>query len=176
MKSRERETIMKHWRPITSMALALLVWPQSVPAQDLTSPIVGVWKLAAFSTREVTTEKVSKPFGEHPSGYFFFTRGGKVAFFAVGQDRRPPASAAPTDAERTELYKTMIAAFTGTYEVEGGKILMQVDASWNQAWTGTRQPRDIQIANNQLTVTTPPLKNLISGQEIVVTAVFDRTE
>jgi hypothetical protein len=124
----------------------------------------------------VTTEKVGKPFGEHPSGYFFFTRGGNVAFFAVGQDRKPPASTAPTDSERAELYKTMIAGFTGTYKVEAGRVIMQVDASWNQAWTGTQQPRNIQIAGNQLTVTTPPLKNLISGQEIVVTAIFDRAE
>ena len=167
---------MKHWRPLTSMAVALLISPQAAPAQDLASSIVGVWKLTSFSTKEAATDKVGKPFGEHPSGYFFFTRGGKVAFFAVGQDRKPPASTAPTDAERAELYKTMIAALTGTYKVEGGRIIIQVDASWNQAWTGTQQPRKIQIVGNQLTVTTPPLKNLISGQEIVVTAVFDRAE
>jgi hypothetical protein len=161
---------------MTSIAVALLILPQIAPAQDLATSIIGVWKLTSFSTKEVPTEKVSKPFGEHPSGYFFFTRGGKVAFFAIGQDRKPPASTAPTDAERAELYKTMIAAFTGTYKVEGARVIMQVDASWNQAWTGTQQPRNIQIAGNQLTVTTPPLKSLISGQEIVVTAVFERAE
>lgn len=168
---------MKHWRLIISMAAALLISPQAASAQDSASSIVGVWKLTAFSTKNVTTNTVSKPFGEHPSGYFFFTRGGNVAFFAVGQDRKPPAaSTAPTDAERAELYKTMIAAFTGTYKVEGGRVVMQVDASWNQAWTGTQQPRNIQIDGNLLTVTTPPLKNLIPGQEIVVTAIFDRAE
>jgi hypothetical protein len=174
------ESIMKYRCPkyrflMTSMAL-MLISTQVAPAQDLASSVVGVWKLTSFSTREVTTEKVSKPFGEHPSGYFFFTHGGNVAFFAVGQDRKLPASPAPTDAERAELYKTMIAAFTGTYKVEAGTVTMQVDASWNQAWTGTQQPRNIQIASSQLTVTTPPLKNLISGQEIVVTAIFDRAE
>ena len=168
---------MKYWQVILgSFAVAVLVWPQAILAQDLASSIVGVWQLKAFSTKEMQTEKVTKPFGEHPSGYFFFTRGGKVAFVAVGQDRKPPASNVVTDAERIELYKTMIAAFTGTYKVEGGKIVMKVDASWNQAWTGTDQPRNIQMAGNELTVTTPPLKNLISGQEIVVTAIFDRAE
>jgi hypothetical protein len=169
------ENIMKHWR-LTFMAAALLISAKGALAQDLASSIVGVWKLTAFSTKEVATEKVAKPFGDHPSGYFFFTRNGNVAFFAVGQDRKPPASTAPTDAERAELYKTMIAAFTGTYKVDGARVIMQVDASWNQAWTGTQQPRNIQIAGRQLTVTTPPLKNLISGPEIVVTAIFDRAE
>ena len=168
---------MKHWRLIISMAVALLISAQVASAQDSASSVVGVWKLTAFSTKNVTTNTVSKPFGEHPSGYFFFTRGGNIAFFAVGQDRRPPAaSTAPTDAERAELYKTMIAAFTGTYKVEGSRVIIQVDASWNQAWTGTQQPRNIQIEDKQLTVTTPPLRNLIPGQEIVVTAIFDRAE
>lgn len=172
----DREKIMKHWHLMISIAVALLFWSQLAPAQDLASSIVGVWKLKAFSTKEVATEKVAMPFGEHPSGYFFFTRGGRVAFFGVAQDRKAPASNAPTDAERVELYKTMIAAFTGTYKVAGGRIVMKMDASWNQAWTGTDQPRNIQIAGNELMVTTPPLNNLISGQEIVVTSIFERAE
>jgi hypothetical protein len=169
--------LVKHRRLLlTSLIAASLAGPSLALAQDRTPSIVGVWKLKAFSTKDVTTGKEARPFGEHPSGYFFFTRGGKVAFLAVGQDRKPPASNAPTDEERAQLYKSMIAAFTGSYKADNGKIVMQVDASWNQAWTGTEQPRNIQIAGSELTVTTPPLKTLVAGQEIVVTAIFDRDE
>lgn len=161
---------------LVAFVAAFLAWPQVGTAQEITSSIVGVWKLKSFSTKDVATEKVSKPFGERPSGYFFFTRGGRVAFVAVAQDRKSPLST-PTDAERADLYKTMIAAFTGTYKVDGPeKIVMQLDTSWNQAWTGTDQSRSIQIAGSELTVRTPPLKNMVSGQEFVVTAIFDRAE
>jgi hypothetical protein len=166
---------MTGWLLIASIAAALLVHLGPSPAQEVPSSIVGVWKLNSLTTREVTTGEAARPFGEHPSGYFFFTRGGKVAFFAVAENRKAPASA-PTDAERAELYKSIVAGFTGSYTAEQGKILMQVDASWNQAWTGTQQPRNVQIANNQMTVTTPPFKNLMAGKEFVVTAIFDRVE
>src|SRR5262245_21248008 len=116
--------VQVRWHLVQVTFLAVTVVTDSPHAR---MSLLATGALSQFSQlpKNVTTNTVSKPFGEHPSGYFFFTRGGNVAFFAAGQDRKPPAvSTAPTDAERAELYKTMIAAFTGTYKVEGSMVNM----------------------------------------------------
>jgi hypothetical protein len=160
---------------ISAIGLAfLLTWAQPAPAQDLASQLVGVWKFTSQSTKEVATGKMSHPYGEKPTGHAVYTKGGHVAFVLVGDNRRVPAGASTTDAERINLFNTMAAA-SGTYKVEGNTIIASYAASWNQTWTGITSKRQFEIVGNKLTLTSAPTKDL-AGQDIVFVVTYERVE
>jgi hypothetical protein len=162
---------------ISAATLAfLLTSAQPASAQDLASSIVGTWKMTSFTRKEMGTGKTVKQYGEQPVGYNIYTKGGRVVVFAVAEGRKAPAKPDPTDAERAELFKTMFA-YSGTYKVEGNnKLVYRLDGSWNQSWAGTDLVRQVEIAGNKLTVTTPTFKSVLDGQDIVVTTTFERVE
>ena len=93
----------------------------------------------------------------------------------VGSDRKPPATANPTDAERLELQRT--AAWTsGTYRIEGDKLINRYDTSWHQARTGTERAVTFAIDGKTLTTTTPPFKGSLTGLKVVAIATAERVE
>ena len=143
--------------------------------QTMANPLIGTWKMTSW-TRELTaTGQKSDALGPSPIGWISYSRDGRMMVVVVRSDRKAPAALVPTDSERVSLYSSMLA-YAGTYTVDDEKVTHTIDTSWNQAWTGTEQPRNIQIVGAEMTVTTPPLKTLVAGQEIIVTAVFDRSE
>ena len=83
--------------------------------------------------------------------------------------------AAPTDAERVELFKSMFA-WGGIYKIEGNKIIFDVDIAWVQSWVGTTRTYQVEMVSNKLTVTTPPFKSTLDGQDIVVITTYERAE
>jgi hypothetical protein len=165
------------WTLISAGALSLLLTlPEPTAAEDVSSSIVGVWKMTSFTRKEVATGKLVKAYGEHPAGMVIYTKGGHFVVFVAGQDRKAPAKPDPTDAERIELFKTMYG-FGGTYKVEGNKIVTHLDTSWIQAWTGTdRPPAVVEIKDKQMTGTSAPFKSTLDGQEIVTIATWERVE
>ena len=52
-------------------------------------------------------------------------------------------------------------------EIEGNKIIYDVDIAWVQSWVGTTRTYQVEIASNKSTVTTPPFKSPTDGQDIV---------
>ena len=153
----------------------LLMLIEPLAAQDLASSIVGTWKLTSFARKEVATGKTAATYGEHPAGYAYYTKGGHFLTFAVAQDRKKNEKADPTDAERVELFKSMFA-WGGTYKTEGNKIIYNVDIGWVQSWVGTTRTYQMEMASNKLTVTTPPFKSTLDGQDIVVVTTYERAE
>jgi hypothetical protein len=162
---------------ITALVLAFLVGvPKPTSAQDVSSPIVGVWKMTSYTRKETVTGKIVKSFGEHPAGIVIYTKGGHFVSFVAAQDRKAPAKVDPTDAERIELFKSMYG-FGGTYKIDGNKIVTHLDTSWIQAWTGTdRPPSVVEIKENVMTIASSPFKSTIDGQEIIVTTAWERIE
>ena len=109
------------------------------------------------------------------SGYHFYSKGGHFMTLNVGPDRKPPATANPTDAERLELQRT--AAWTsGTYRIEGDKLINRYDTSWHQARTGTERAVTFTIDGKTLTTTTPPFKGSLTGLKVVAIATAERVE
>ena len=53
-----------------------------------------------------------------------------VVVFLAAQDRKPPAGAAPTDAEAARLCRTIFGAYAGTYHVEGNKVIHHIETAW----------------------------------------------
>ena len=148
---------------------------ERVRPMELASWIVGVWRLTKFISEETETKEISTPFGEEPSGHMVFTAGGHVMALGVGSGRRPLSASHPTDAERAELFKTLFA-YSGRYRIEGETIVHDVEASWNEGWTGTAQVRMAKVDGNTLAVRTAPFRSPQTGQEVVATAYWERVE
>ena len=72
-------------------------------------------------------------------------------------NRRAPAGPSPTDAERIELFKTAVFG-SGTYRLEGNKLITRYDTSWHQAWTGAERVNTVEITGKTLTSTCSPSK------------------
>lgn len=147
---------------------------QPALAQDVAASIVGTWKITSQVRKEVESGATANIFGT-PAGHAVFTKGGHVVWFFVNGDRKAPASANLTDAERVHLFRTL-AAGGGTYKVEGKKVIFHYDTSWHQLWTGTDVTTDAEISGKTLTLTNAPFKSPQDGKEVVVVTTWDRLE
>ena len=153
----------------------LISFAQTASAQDMASQIVGAWKWTSHVYKEVATGKTTHVYGEKPSGLMVYTKGGNLVYAVFGDNRKAPAGAAATDAERAGLFNTMAAA-TGTYKVEGNMLAITYSGSWNQSWTATTQKRQIEIVGNKLTLMSAPFKSAQTGQDTVFVVSYERVE
>jgi hypothetical protein len=161
---------------ILAVPLVCSIFALPAAAQDLASQIVGVWKLTSLVTKEVASGKTVHPLGERLSGYLIYSKGGHFMAIYVAADRKAPATANPTDAERIELQKTATYG-SGTYKVEGDKITSRYDTSWHQAWTGTeRSGGTVEISGKKLTLTGAPFKSSFTGLDVVAITTLEKVE
>ena len=161
---------------IAALSLVLAIPSTNALAQQK-SPVVGTWQVTSFSLLMLDTSEVLYPVGEHPVGYLQYSPDGHmVVFLSTGTPKRA-AGTAYTDAERVDIYNGIIAAYAGTYSVEGNRVTHHVVASWVPEWIGGDQTRYAEIEGNRLTIKTAPLKNLLlAGREVVGTVAFERVE
>lgn len=160
---------------ISAAALILvLTLGQPAAAQEPASSIIGVWKLTSFARKEVGTDKIVQPFGEHPTGYRVHTRGGHAFYMFFATNRKAPAGGV-TDADRIELFKTMTSA-GGTYTVDGNKVVFVADVSSAQSSAGGALAYQFEVVGKTLTMSTNPVKNPAGGPEIVFITTYERVE
>ncbi len=131
-------------RLIFGLALVLLIVTPSFGQQSL----VGTYKLISHDVQVEGT--ATQPLGKAPHGYMVFTPT-HVVYFATADTRKFGTSVA----EKAALFDTLVG-WTGTYRVEGGKIVMPVDASWVENWNGKDQVRNWTVSGNRLTLTSDP--------------------
>ena len=164
-------------RALTSAAALCLLLPtaSALAQDDLATSIVGTWRMVSHMHKEVASGATASAYGQKPVGYFVYTRGGHVLWFFVADNRRAPASANITDAERVELFKTM-AAGGGSYKIEGKRLVVRYDVSWHQLWTGKEQSADAEIDGKVLKLMTAPFKRSSDGRDVVVVSTWERVE
>jgi len=136
--------------------------------------IEGVWKLVKYSRRYLDTGEVRSDM--LPQAYILYTPGGFMMSITVEEKREPPAGEVLTDEERVRLFKTIISAYSGTYIVEGDKVIHDVNLSWNEAWTGTRQMRLFKVSGDQLVIETTPRTAGTDTRQFINTLTWQRTE
>ena len=54
------------------------------------------------------------------------------------------------------------------------RAVHRIDASWNEAWTGTDQVRFYKLDGDRLTISSAPAPDPYTGQEIVHRIAFER--
>ena len=156
----------------TLAGFAFLIFAFPAGAEDINSPVVGLWKLTGNTTKIVATGAMERQAGEHPTGYQLFTKGGHMMFFQAAENRKPPAGKVATDAERVAMFNTLVA-YAGTYKVDGSKVLIHFEA--NSVPGIPDRTYAMEISGNKLTLTADPFANNL-GQQIVSIRTFERTE
>ena len=139
----------------------------------MSNPFVGTWRLRSARRKALATGETASLWGERPSGTLIYTAEGRMTALVLAENRKAPASPAPTEAEAVSLFRSMVA-YAGRYTVEPDRVVHHVEQSWNQAWTGTDVVRFYELEGNRLTLTTAPAPNPRDGEMSVSTMVWER--
>ena len=149
---------------ITFVVADAATW--SAKAQEVKSAIIGLWKLTSDVNITVASGETVHPFGEHPGGYYVFTRGGRVMQLIIGEKRKAPAGPIPTDTERLALFDSLLAR-SGTYKVEGTKLIVRYDASEAESVTGTERSYSVELDDNKLKLAASPFVRPRTGNKFL---------
>jgi lipocalin-like protein len=147
-------------------SLLLLSMITTAFAQGLT----GTYRVASL-TAEVDGASPNAIFGNSPRGFALFTST-RVTFLITAEGRKFGKSAE----ERAALWDTL-AAYSGTYRLDGSKFVVSVDVSANEIWNGTQQVRNWQLDGKRLTITTERAPySRDPSKMVVIRLVADRVE
>ncbi len=138
-----------------------------------TQALLGTWKMVSWKREIIATGEQLDALGPDPVGFINYGADGRFYVIVTSRNRPRPASLPPSDAEKLQLFKTMLA-YAGTYTVDDEKAVHHVDASWNEAWTGTDQIRFYQLTGNRLTITGAPAPDPYTGQQIIHRIEFEK--
>jgi len=127
----------------------------------------GCWRLISQHGETQRTNERLYPLGERPFGRLVLMPDGHMIALLVAEDRKEGQS----DSDQAALFRSMLA-YTGTYRVEGDRFIVKVDASWNEAWTGTDQERFYILDGDRLDIVTAWLPNPFSADSPPVRGVL----
>lgn len=99
---------------------------------------------------------------------------GHMSAIITSEGRLPVA---PTDEkyhEKTSQLLSTMAAYAGTYTVQGNKVIHHVEVAWSPSWVGSEQPREINLDNDTLTIRTQPIRNTREGKDYIYLLVWKR--
>ena len=136
--------------------------------------LAGIWKLISYSRRFLDTGEVRS--NMLPDAYIMYSPGGYMMSVTVEENRPPPAGPVITDEECVRLFRTIVSAYAGTYELNSGEVTHHVEYSWNQLWTGTDQKRFCAIDGDTLTLTTSPRTTGTDTRQFVNTLTWELVE
>ena len=158
-------------------AAAIFSMALSIDASADEYSLTGTYKLISSTRKILDTGEVVDTNGKHPSGYINYAPDGRMLVLIVsGENDRPTLSGAPpTDEQSASLFRTMLS-YGGTYEFDGHTVKHHIDISWNQAWTGSTQIRDVQRDGDKLIYVTRPAPSPIDGKMSVVTVVWQKVD
>jgi hypothetical protein len=150
--------------------VALLISPfviASAVAQQLPP---GTYKVLSL-TMEVEGSAPKDMLGKELRGFAIFTPT-RVAFLITGESRK----FGPSVEERAKLWDTL-AAYSGTYQVDGDKFVITVDVSANEIWNGTKRVRHWRLDGKTLAITTERAPySRDPSKMVVVRLVAERVE
>ena len=132
-------------RLICAFVLVLSIASPSLGQQSL----VGTYKVISQDVE--VGGSATQPLGKTPHGYLVLTPT-RAVFFFTAENRKFGTSVD----EKAALFDTLVG-WSGTYRVEGGKIVIAMDASFNENWNGKDQVRNWELSGNRLTFTSDPM-------------------
>ncbi|HEY8268128.1 MAG TPA: lipocalin-like domain-containing protein [Xanthobacteraceae bacterium] len=141
--------------------------------ENLQRRLLGTWKLVSAVREEIPSGRKTDFFGPDPVGYLTYSPEGRMFALIVRGDRKRPKGAVAAPSEIEALFKSAVS-YTGKFTVEGNEVIHYVDASMNEAWTGTVQRRTAAFENGRLALSTPPSPDPLDGLHSVRTMTWER--
>ncbi len=152
---------------------AMAVLARAAASQET---LEGTWKLISSIRTNTATGATVDTFGPKPQGFITYTRDGRLAVLIVRSDRpKPQDTSKITEQERIQLFSSMLA-YTGTYKFDGKTIVHQIDLSWNEVWSGTKQIRDVKREGDRLIYTTRPSRSPADGSVSITTVTWEKVK
>jgi len=152
-------------------ALVLLLATFSAFASE---ELYGTWKLVSFTQETVATGAKTNLFGDAPKGFISYSRDGRMyAILAKDERPKPTDMSKVTNDQRVELFNSM-AAYAGTFTVDGQTVTHSVDISWNENWTGTDQKRNFKVKGRKLYISTNQIPSGIDGKLVVLVLEWEK--
>ncbi len=136
--------------------------------------VVGTWRLKLWET-STADGRVAYPLGPDAVGYLIYTPGGHMSVVMMRARRAAFAGddlLGGTSEERAAAVEGYVS-YCGRYEVRDGTVVHHVELSLFPNWVGTEQVRFVEVAEDELTITTRPLR---IGGETVNRLVWERAE
>ena len=153
------------FRLISALILVLLIATPSPGQQSL----VGTYKLVSHDVQYVDGTAI-QPYEKAPNGYLVLTPTRYLAFYTAANRKF-----GTSDADKAALLDTL-SGWSGTYRVEGSKIIIAVDVSWTEVWTGKDLIRNWALSGNRLTLTSDPQPDPRNLKTHVVRTVWEKIE
>jgi hypothetical protein len=135
--------------------------------------LLGTWKMVSWKREIIATDEKVDVLGPDPVGFINYGSDGRFYAIVIRKNRQSPATLPPNDDEKLTLFDSMLA-YAGTYTLDHEKAVHHVDASWNQAWTGTDQVRFYKLDGNALSISTAKLRDPYTGRESVHRIEFQK--
>ena len=130
------------YRSILALSLGLVMSATCLAQQSL----VGTYKLLS-----VTFDgKPREALGASPHGYLIITPK-YLTIFYTGDKRKFGTS----DSEKAALWDTLLG-LGGTYRIDGSRIVIAIDVSYNEYANGKSLLRNWQVEGRRLTLTSDP--------------------
>ena len=152
-------------RSIFAFVLGILI-----SAQCLAQPsLVGTYKLISNDLR--LDGVPIRPMGKSQHGYLVSTPKVIVSFFTA-DERKPGATV-----EAKAALLDSLAAYAGTYRLEGNKLLIEVDTAWTEVWKGGQQVRTYEVDGKLLTLIVAPQASATTpGKTLTSRSVWEKVE
>jgi hypothetical protein len=134
--------------------------------------LVGTWKLKSCFMEDVETKERKAVWGERPNGTLILTAAGDWIVVQTSECRKAPQS----DDDRCAAFRSLLA-YSGKYRIDGQKILIDVEISWDESWTGTEQVRLFSLDGNQLHIEAAPQRYANLGDSVMrAVLIWERAE
>lgn len=135
--------------------------------------LLGTWKLVTMKS-ESTSGETSYPFGQDPVGYITFTDDNFVFLTVTTSGRKnfeKPDRLQASLEEKAHALDTC-SAYSGSYEVEGDMLFMNILCGSFPNWIGKIQKRHCAFEGNKFIATTEP--RMSGGKEVIVTVIWEK--
>jgi hypothetical protein len=153
------------WRWMYAVILVLISSATCLAQQSF----VGTYKLVSV-TRVIDGTPESKP-NKLPHGYMIVTPCYYTLFYTDGERKY-----GTSDKEKAALWDSM-TAYSGAYRLEGNKVIVSVDTSWNEIYNGTQQVRDWEMQGKRLISSSPARPwGRDPSKKIVLTMEWEKVE
>ena len=153
------------------LATSCSVCPAYSFAQDAATQLVGTWKLISWLTRFDGGDTV-EPYGPNAKGRLVLTPEGQWIIILTRADRGPATNLE----DKAALLDSMLG-YSGKYSVEGNRMTIRVDMSWNEIYSGANQnqTRFFKVEGDKLIIRSPEIVSAVRpGQKAVATLTLQR--
>lgn len=115
--------------------------------------IIGTWRAAGHEI-VAADGSVSHPFGPGPHhGQLIYHPNGSVSVLVIRTDPTRLAAGSPATDRAAALDRCV--CYVGRWEIEGNRVVHNIEVSLNPAWVGTAQQREATLEGNRLVLSPP---------------------